>query len=119
MQRFPRPACFASRTLALVARVKTAQQIEQGLSTPWSELLESLESAPQSVVALLAVEPSVAKQSVRLTAEARDAKAMIDYVDALQRDPRLTSVVLISHQVQLKTPGSPVRFQVQAGWGRG
>jgi hypothetical protein len=42
---------------------------------------------------------------------------MLSYLGALQRDDRLNTVVLVSHQVQAQTPGTPVRFQVQAGWG--
>ena len=67
---------------------------------------------------MIGVEPSASKQSIRLTAEARDAKAMLAYLGALQKDARLESVVLSSHQVQTKAPGTPVRFQILAGWGR-
>ena len=99
------------------ARAKVVSKLSQGLTTPWADLLETLESAPIQSVALLSVEPSVAKKSIRLTAEARNPQEMLGYLDALQKDPRLSSVVLVSHQVQAQTPGSPVRFQVQAGWG--
>jgi Tfp pilus assembly protein PilN len=67
-------------------------------------------------VALLAVEPSAARRSVRLSAEARDAQAMLAWLQALQRDARLAQVLLVSHQVQTQTPGTPVRFQIQASW---
>lgn len=100
-----------------LAKVKSTQQVSRNLTAPWVDLLEAMESAPQESVALLAAEPTTAKQSFRLTAEARDLDAMLAYVAALQRDPRLVSVVLVSHQVQVQTPGRPVRFQVQAGWG--
>lgn len=102
---------------AYIARVKSARQVATGLATPWSQLLDALESAPQEAVALLAIEPSVAKRSIRLTAEARDASAMLTYLGELQKDRRLSSVVLVSHQVQVQAPGTPVRFQIQAGWG--
>jgi Tfp pilus assembly protein PilN len=102
---------------AQLANSRAAQQVAQSLMTPWSDLLESLGSARTEAVALLAVEPSVAKHSVRLSAEARNWHEMLVYVGALQRDSRLTSVVLVSHQVQVQAPGTPVRFQVQANWG--
>jgi hypothetical protein len=101
---------------AYVARARLADRVAKNLSLPWSDLLASLESAPQDSVALLAVEPSAAKKVFRLTAEARDAKAMLGYLDALRKDRRLDGVVLVSHQVQEKAPGRPIRFQLQAGW---
>jgi Tfp pilus assembly protein PilN len=102
---------------AYLAKVKSARLIARSLTTPWAELLDSIESAPQQSVALLAVEPSTSKQSVRLTAEARDPEAMLGYLAALQKDSRLVSVLLLSHQLQIQTPGMPIRFQLQAQWG--
>jgi hypothetical protein len=102
---------------AEAARTRAMRQVAHHLAVPWADLLETLESAPVESVALLSVEPSVSKRSVRLTAETRNAQNMLAYLSALQRDARLNSVVLVSHQVQLQSPGTPVRFQIQAGWG--
>jgi predicted ArsR family transcriptional regulator len=112
----PRPVA-GKPDAAYLAKVRSTQQVSRNLTAPWVDLLNAIESAPQQSVALLAAEPSTAKQSFRLTAEARDLDAMLGYVAALQRDRRLVSVVLVSHQVQVQTPGRPIRFQVQAGWG--
>jgi hypothetical protein len=100
-----------------LARARSAQSAARALTTPWVDLLGAIESAPQDAVALLAFEPSASKQTVRLKAEARDARAMLAYLEALQRDPRLASVVLVSHQLQQQAPGTPMRFQIQAAWG--
>ena len=100
-----------------VALTRATRQVAGNLMTPWSRLLTSLGSTTSKDVALLSVEPSAAKKSVRLTAEAREAGDMLAYVAELQRDTRLSSVVLVSHQVQAQAPGSPVRFQIQAQWG--
>ena len=100
-----------------VALARTSRQVAFTLNTPWSGLLTSLGSTARQDVALLGVEPSVAKRSVRLTAEARNDGEMLAYLAALQHDPRLSSVVLASHQVQSQAPGTPVRFQIQAQWG--
>jgi Tfp pilus assembly protein PilN len=104
---------------AELARTRAVRLVAQNLVTPWADLLASLESAPNKSVALLSVEPSVSKHSLRLTAEARSAQDMLGYLSALQRDSRLSAVVLVSHQVQAQAPGTPVRFQVQAAWGGG
>ena len=99
-----------------IAYARAAHQVENKLMTPWAGLLSSLGAAPTAAVALLAVEPSTTKHSVRLTGEARDPHEMLVYVGALQRDARLAAVVLVSHQLQVTAPGKPVRFQVQAEW---
>lgn len=100
-----------------VAHDRAAVEVARSLQTPWSDLLAALEAPPHDAVALLLVEPSSSHQSVRLTAEARHASAMLDYVAGLQGDARLSRVVLVSHQIQLQSPGMPVRFTLQAGWG--
>ncbi len=107
----------AKPDLRQVAHTRAARQVAGTLTTPWSDLLASLSAAPNKSVALLSVEPSAAKHSVRLTAEARDLNEMLAYLAALQRDARLSSVVLLTHQLQVQAPGTPVRFQVQAQWG--
>lgn len=112
--RASRPASAAAGELA---RQRASLRVARGLQTPWSDLLSALESAPHEHVALLAIEPSLARQLVRLSAEARDPDAMLDYLAALQADARLAQVVLVSHQVQAQAPGKPVRFQMQAAWG--
>jgi Tfp pilus assembly protein PilN len=100
-----------------LALARTTRQVTANLNTPWSGLLTALGSSARKDVALLAVEPSAAKRSVRLTAEARDDDEMIAYLATLQSDPRLKAVFLASHQVQTQAPGTPVRFQIQALWG--
>jgi len=100
-----------------IARTRVVRQVSQNLMTPWADLLESLESVPVHTVAVLSIEPSVSKRSIRITAESKSSQDMLAYLGALQREPRLSSVVLVSHQVQAQAPGAPVRFQVQAAWG--
>lgn len=111
----PMPATKADpRQIALL---RATRDVAATLNTPWSGLLTSLGSTARKDVALLGIEPSVAKRSVRLTAEARDDTEMLAYLAALQQDPQLSSVILASHQVQSQAPGTPVRFQIQASWG--
>jgi hypothetical protein len=86
------------------------------LQVPWATLLAALESVAGRNVALLAVEPSALRREVRIVAEARSSDAMLDYLDAL-RAQSLRDVVLVSHQTQPQTPGTPIRFQARASWG--
>ncbi len=97
-------------------QAQLVRQASLRLSTPWADLLAALESAPSNA-ALLLVEPAAAKRTVSLTVEAADSAGMLGYLKALQSDVRFSDVVLVSHQVQLQAPGTPVRFQLRAQWG--
>ena len=93
---------------------ETAAVIRE-LRVPWPMLLGVFEGAATQNVALLSVEPTPAQQQVRLTAEAKNVQSMFEYLEALRREP-LTDVVLVSHQINEKAAGTPVRFQAQAKW---
>jgi hypothetical protein len=98
------------------ARAQVVRQASRSLAMPWAELLGALESVPPGI-ALLSVDPSPAKQSVSITAEAAGAQEMLGYLKVLQADTRVAEVILVSHQVQTQAPGTPLRFQLRAKWG--
>lgn len=95
---------------------KAAHQIARELQMPWAEMLAALEAVPAPEVALLGVEPSALRHVVRITAEAKNSAAMLDYLQALQAGREFQDVWLTSHLVQAQTPGTPVRFIVQLKW---
>lgn len=101
------------------SKVRAAQQAATELQMPWADLLTALETVPTQDIAVLSIEPSAASRSVKLIAEAKHPTAMLRYLEALQKDKRLNQVMLTQHQVQMQSPGSPVRFQLQAYWGGG
>jgi len=86
------------------------------LQVPWATLFVGLESVAGRNVGLLSIEPSAQRQEVRITAEAKNSGAMLDFLDALRGQPPLREVVLVSHQIQAQTPGTPLRFQARAQW---
>jgi len=94
---------------------KAANQVARELQVPWAELLAALEAVPNPEVALLGVEPSAQRKVVRITAEAKNSVAMLDYLEALQAR-KFSDVWLASHAIQTQTPGTPVRFVVQLKW---
>jgi hypothetical protein len=94
---------------------KAANQVARELQVPWAELLAALESVPTPEVAMLGVEPSAQRHVVRITAEAKNAAAMLDYLEALHGH-QFTDIWLLSHQIQVQTPGTPTRFIVQLKW---
>ncbi len=94
---------------------KAAAAVARDLQVPWAQMLSALETVQAREVALLAVEPSALRHNIRITAEAKSADAMLNYVEALRGDS-FPEVILASHQVQVQTPGNPVRFVVQVRW---
>lgn len=110
----PGNAVAAAPAEARSARATAA--VVRELQVPWATLLAALESVAGRNVALLAVEPSALRREVRILAEAKSSDAMLDYLDAL-RAQSLRDVVLVSHQAQPQTPGTPIRFQARALWG--
>ena len=100
----------------IAGRAKMVSQVTQSLQSPWADLLEVIEVKPAGSVALLSVEPSAAKRTVRITAEARDAEAMLTHLSMLQSDTRLVGVTLLSHQQQVQAKGAPWRYQLQGAW---
>jgi hypothetical protein len=99
-----------------LARGAAGRQVAQALQSPWADLLDVIDVKPEADVALLSVEPSAAKRTVNIMAEARDEAAMLEHLSLLQKDPRLSGVRLTSHQRQTQTPGSPWRYQIQGSW---
>jgi len=98
------------------ARALAGRQVAMALERPWDDLLAAMELRPSADVALLAVEPSALKRTVRITAEARSPQAMLQHLAMLQTDGRLASVWLVSHQRQPQAPGNPWRYQIQGTW---
>lgn len=82
----------------------------------WATLLDAIESVQAKKVALLVLEPDATNGKLRVTAEAKDVTAMLDYLKQLQQQPGLRDVVLLSQQVNEDDPQQPVRFVVGAQW---
>lgn len=112
----PRSPAAVRPDAAELARVQLVRRTARNMATPWPELLATLESKPANV-ALLAVQPTAASRSLSLTAEAATPADMLAWLRRLQADPRLNAVVLVSHQLQAQSPGTPLRFQIEGHWG--
>ncbi|AYH41983.1 PilN domain-containing protein [Azoarcus sp. DN11] len=83
---------------------------------PWQALFATLEGLASDDVALLALTPDARKHQLRITAEARDLGAMLDYHRKLEGTPALRDVALVSHEFAEQVPGRPVRFSLVASW---
>lgn len=86
------------------------------LNLPWPALRDALETATPATVALLSLEPDPRRHSLKITAETKDAPAMIAYVAQLKRQPLFGDVVLLRHEINELDPNRPVRFELDAPW---
>jgi len=114
-QPYARRSAGARSESVDAAALRIAAVIARDLQAPWPELLRAMEASQSNDIALLQVEPVVARDSIRITADARHAEAMFDYLTQLGTQG-LTEVVLTSHQIRPQEPGTPIRFQAQARW---
>lgn len=99
--------------------VAEAQKVALELQTPWTAMLDDLETATAATkgdVSLLTVEPDRVRQKLKLTAEARSLPAALQYVQRLQKNPALHDALLESHQVRTDVAERPVRVQIVADW---
>lgn len=100
----------------IAVEVKRANEVLRQLTLPWDELFKGVESAAGKEIALLAMEPNMEKHVVKISGEARDLVALLDYIMKLEEQGMFGPVYLQSHQVQQQDPERPVRFSLLAAW---
>lgn len=103
-------------TVAMALEVKRANEVLRQLSLPWYGLLQTIESAGGKDVALLGLEPDTEKRLVKISGEAKNIAAMLDYIKQLENQDLFGNVYLQSHHIQLQDPERPVRFVLVAVW---
>lgn len=111
-----RPRAKAVPMERLDEHVKAAETVVRQLTLPWAPLIETLENVAVKDVAVLHVQPDAQQRNLRITAEARNANAMWQYVHNLTAAKTLTAVHLVNHQVQAEDPQKPLQFSVQASF---
>lgn len=100
----------------MMQEIRHANEILRQLSLPWEKLFRAVEASVNKEVTLLGMEPDVEKHIVRISCEAKDIAAMLDYIRRLERRQEFGSIYLQSHQVQEQDPEKPVRFSLVAAW---
>lgn len=103
----------------LRARIVLANQVVRKKAVPWDALFRDIESASNSRIGLLAVQPDPATGLVRISGEARDTAALTDYIERLEAQPSLKSVHLVEHEVKQEQGRAIVRFNLNATWASG
>jgi Tfp pilus assembly protein PilN len=92
------------------------QDVMHQLDVPWESLFLAIERSAGSDVALLGLDPDLGRHEVKITGEARDYSAMLDFIRHLEQQPELGSVYLQSHQLELDDPEKPMSFALLAQW---
>ncbi len=83
---------------------------------PWTAIFKMLEATNNDAVKLLAVEPNIKKQTLRISAVAMDVDSMMAYVDSLIQQKMLKSVALVSQESAEVNGQSAVHFVVETAW---
>jgi hypothetical protein len=97
--------------------LEAARRLLQELVLPWDTLFRSIEDAVGSNTALLAIEPDAERRSVRITGEARDYHALLDFIVRLGETQGLTNIYPLHHQVRADVAERPFVFTLAANWG--
>ena len=100
----------------LEERIVKANRVIRQFSTPWDDVFSGIEKASGEHVALLSLESDPANAQVHVGAEARSFKKMLEYLERLRLDGRLSPAVLQTHQVMVDDPNKPIRFTFTASW---
>ena len=100
----------------LAPEVKQVNNVLRQLTLPWEGLFQAVELSGSKEVALLALEPDLESRSVKISGEAKNIAAMLDYIRQLEQRDVFGTVYLQNHQVQQQDPDKPVRFALLAAW---
>ena len=103
-------------TVELAQEVNSANEALRRLGVPWESLFQAVESSGNHNITLLAIEPDVEKQQVKISGEAKDFKSLMNYLTQLQGQDVFGSIYLQNHDIQQQDPDKPVRFSLLAAW---
>lgn len=110
------PSAGAAGAQRTEEAARRADQIAHELRLPWTEIFDAVEAAVDPSVALLSVEPDTRATAIRVTGEARDKLAMLEYVLRLGAQPPFIRATLESHADRGTGARSPVLFTLIASW---
>ena len=93
-----------------------ARQTLQELALPWEPLFRSIEGSIDADTALLAIEPDAGKNVVRISGEARNYPAILEFMQRLEVPRVLAGVHLLNHQIREDVAERPYQFTLSAHW---
>lgn len=86
------------------------------LNLPWEALLDAIEAATPSQIALLSITPEPGRALIRIEAECSGSKDMIDYLTSLEHQPLFGPVTLVRHELTKDGTDAMLRFDVDVQW---
>ncbi|MFM0739234.1 pilus assembly protein [Paraburkholderia xenovorans] len=86
------------------------------LNLPWDNLLDAIEAATPTQIALMSITPEPGRALIRIEAECAASKDMLDYLGSLGQQPLLGRVTLTRHELVKDGMDSLFRFQVEVQW---
>ncbi|HZN27384.1 MAG TPA: hypothetical protein VFB75_24365 [Burkholderiales bacterium] len=116
MLNVQRPAAKSIPKARLDEQVRNAEAVVRQLTLPWGRLIETLETTGTKDIAILQLQPDAQQRVLRITAEARNQEAMVEYLRRLSEVPGFAYVHLLNHQVQQENPQRPIQFAAQASF---
>ncbi len=90
----------------LVQEVNNANDALRHLTVPWESLFHAVESSGNQNITLLAIEPDIEKQQVRINGEAKNFSSLMTYITHLQGQAVLGSVYLQNSRCATRGSGS-------------
>lgn len=98
------------------AELVAARRVVEALNRPWEALFSELEQADTADIALLSLRPDSTARELRISAEARDVAAMLNYHRWLGARPQLADVALVRHEQLGQGAQRALRFDLRAAW---
>lgn len=98
----------------LEEETKAVNEVVRQLGLPWARMIAAVEKASTADVVVMQMQPDAQQRLLRLTAEAKNRQAMLQYVRRLGSERGLADVYLVRDEVRAEQPGRPVQFAVQA-----
>lgn len=106
----------AAESKAQEAVLADMRRVVAQLNLPWNRLFTTLETVAIGDIALLTLTPDARKQQLRISAEARNLSAMLEFHRRLEGDTSMRDVALVNHEIGEQVPERPVRFSLIATW---
>jgi len=119
LEKLGRAALKPSRTAATATpteEMQAAREATRHLALPWTALFQAIEHTNGRDVALLGIETDPSRNEIKLSGEARNPTAMLDYVRRLKSQPEFGHVDLQSHQIEAEDRDKPVSFVLVVQW---
>ncbi len=96
--------------------IKAANIILGQINLPWDDLFNSIGHAASKHIALLSLQPNVSSQSIRIGGEARNMSALLDFVEAIEREVIFSNAYLLNYKIKQDSPQKPIIFLLTTTW---